>query len=288
MFGLIDGNSFYCSCERAFDPKLRGVPLIVLSNNDGCAIARTREAKALGVGMGEPWHLIKDKPGIKGVVEWRSSNYELYGDMSRRMYQVLEAGFPAVEPYSIDEMFLDMGGLNDLVGRSVAIRDEVRRVAKIPTCVGIGPTKTIAKLANAVAKDDPLGDGVCDMSTSDQRQRLYPNIGLSEVWGMGSQSCKKLAKLGVQSVADFVAMPTDEVRKNLTITGLRTHAELRGQPASKWRSRLRRKRCWRSRARSGGLSPTALRCGRLWRPMQRSPVGVSGPLEWWRRGCRSS
>src|ERR1700754_3525681 len=146
MFGLIDGNSFYCSCERAFDPKLRAVPLIVLSNNDGCAIARSREAKLAGVKMGDPWHLIKDRPGIKGVVDWRSSNYELYGDMSRRMYQVLEANFPAVEPYSIDEMFLDMLGLNDLVGRSVAIREEVRRVAKIPTCVGIGPTKTIAKL----------------------------------------------------------------------------------------------------------------------------------------------
>src|ERR1700759_5131252 len=117
MFGLIDGNSFYCSCERAFDPKLRGKALIVLSKNDGCAIARSQEAKALGVKMGDPWHLIKDKPGIKGM-EWRSSNYELYGDMSRRFYQVTAEFVPAVEPYSIDEFFLDMRGLNDLVGRS--------------------------------------------------------------------------------------------------------------------------------------------------------------------------
>ena len=160
MFGLIDGNSFYCSCERAFDPTLRGKPLVVLSNNDGCAIARTREAKLAGVKMGDPWHLIKDKPGIKGVVDWRSSNYELYGDMSRRMYQVLAAHFPAVEPYSIDEMFVDMRGLNDLAGRSYAIRVEVRKAAKIPTCVGIGPTKTIAKLANALAKDYHADIGV--------------------------------------------------------------------------------------------------------------------------------
>jgi DNA polymerase V len=229
MFGLIDGNSFYCSCERAFDPTLRGKPLVVLSNNDGCAIARTMEAKALGVGMGEPWHLIKDKPGVKGVVEWRSSNYELYGDMSRRMYQVLEAGFPAVEPYSIDEMFLDMRGLNDLVGRSVDIRAEVRRIAKIPTCVGIGPTKTIAKLANVVAKDDRDGTGVCDMSTPELRAKQYRDLPLGEVGGMGGRSCKKLAKLGVETVADFVAMPSEEVRKNLTVTGMRTHAELRGQ-----------------------------------------------------------
>ncbi|MES2256552.1 MAG: Y-family DNA polymerase [Pseudomonadota bacterium] len=229
MFGLIDGNSFYCSCERAFDPKLRGVPLIVLSNNDGCAIARSREAKLAGVKMGDPWHLIKDKPGIKGVVDWRSSNYELYGDMSRRMYQVLEGGFPAVEPYSIDEMFLDMRGLNDLVGRSVAIRDEVRRVAKIPTCVGIGPTKTIAKLANGIAKDYHADTGVCDMSTPEQRAKLYRVTPLGEVWGMGGQSVKKLAKLGVETIADFVAMPAEEVRKNLTVTGMRTQAELQGR-----------------------------------------------------------
>jgi len=229
MFGLIDGNSFYCSCERAFDPKLRGVPLVVLSNNDGCAIARTREAKLAGVKMGDPWHLIKDKPGIKGVVDWRSSNYELYGDMSRRMYQVLEANFPAVEPYSIDEMFVDMRGLNDLVGRSHAIRVEVRKAAKIPTCVGIGPTKTIAKLANGIAKDYHADIGVCDMSTAERRTKLYRDIPLGEVWGMGPQSVKKLAKLGIETVADFVAMPSDEVRDILTVTGMRTQAELRGQ-----------------------------------------------------------
>jgi nucleotidyltransferase/DNA polymerase involved in DNA repair len=110
MFGLIDGNSFYCSCERAFDPKLWGKPLVVLSNNDGCAIARTPEAKKLGVKMGAPWHLIKGNPAMK-TVKWRSSNYELYGDMSRRMYQVLEGIFPEIEAYSIDEMFADLRGL---------------------------------------------------------------------------------------------------------------------------------------------------------------------------------
>src|SRR4051812_23877948 len=186
MFGLIDGNSFYCSCERAFDPKLRGVPLVVLSNNDGCAIARTREAKLAGVKMGEPWHLIKDKPGIKGVVDWRSSNYELYGDMSRRMYQVLESLFPAVEPYSIDEMFLDFRGLRDAYKLSRIARDEVRKIAKIPTCVGIGQTKTIAKLANGIAKDNPNWHGVCDMTDLEVRDSIYMKTGLGEVWGMGA------------------------------------------------------------------------------------------------------
>lgn len=118
MFALIDGNSFYCSCERAFDPKLRGVPLVVLSNNDGCAIARTDEAKDLGVKMGDPWHIISKRPEMKAV-QWRSSNYSLYGDMSRRMYELLLDAVPFVEPYSIDEMFMDYRGLPvDLAGHS--------------------------------------------------------------------------------------------------------------------------------------------------------------------------
>jgi DNA polymerase V len=228
MFGLIDGNSFYCSCERAFDPKLRDKPLIVLSNNDGCAIARTTEAKKLGVKMGAPWHLIKDKPEMKSV-EWRSSNYELYGDMSRRMYQVLEEMFPAVEPYSIDEMFLDFSGLADAYTLSHLARDQVLKIAKIPTCVGIGHTKTIAKLANAIAKDGPNWHGVCDLSDVDIRQNIYDTTGLGEVWGMGAASVEKAAKLGAFSIAEFIALPVDLVRKSMTVTGLRTQAELRGQ-----------------------------------------------------------
>lgn len=228
MFGLIDGNSFYCSCERAFAPSLRGKPLVVLSNNDGCVIARTDEAKALGLKMGDPWHLVKDKPEIKAV-EWRSSNYELYGDMSRRMYQVLDSIFPYVEPYSIDEMFLDMRGLPQMGEMGAVARAMVRQIAKIPTCVGIGPTKTIAKLANRVAKEDKSLNGVCDLSTPEIRSRVYPQIALGQVWGMGPASVKKVGLLGVVTVADFVAMPTEQVRKVLTVTGLRTHAELRGQ-----------------------------------------------------------
>jgi DNA polymerase V len=228
MFGLIDGNSFYCSCERAFDPKLKGKPLIVLSNNDGCAIARTSEAKALGVKMGAPWHLIKDKPEMK-TVEWRSSNYELYGDMSRRMYQVLEEIFPAVEPYSIDEMFLDLRGLPQAYALCHTARNDVRRIAKIPTCVGIGHTKTIAKLANGIAKDQPNWGGVCDMSDLEVRDSIYASTELGEVWGMGPASVEKAAKLGAFSIADFVSLPVDLVRKSMTVVGLRTQAELRGQ-----------------------------------------------------------
>ena len=228
MFALIDGNSFYCSCERAFDPTLRGKPLAVLSNNDGCAIARTHEAKDLGLKMGEPWHLASKRPELKPVI-WMSSNYALYGDMSRRMYEVLRASAPAVDPYSIDEMFLDLEGMpGDHAAFGADLRERVRRIAKIPTCVGIGPTKTIAKLANKVAKGDRNGPGVCDFSDAAVRSRAYPSIALAEVWGLGPASVSKLKRRGVESVADFVALPNDELRDLLTVVGVRTQAELNG------------------------------------------------------------
>lgn len=228
MFALVDGNSFYCSCERAFDPSLRGVPLVVLSNNDGCVIARTNEAKDLGVKMGEPWHFVKARRETGGVVAM-SSNYALYADMSRRMFDVLCSFSPRVEPYSIDEMFLDLAGVagaHDALG--VTIRAAVRRIAKIPTCVGIGPTKTIAKLANKVAKMDRAGSGVVDLGRADVRAAIYPTLPLGEVWGLGPASVAKLKARGVETVAAFVAMSTDEVRAVLTVTGLRTHSELKG------------------------------------------------------------
>lgn len=228
MFALIDGNSFYCSCERAFDPRLIGKPVVVLSNNDGCVIARTNEAKDLGVKMGDPWHMVVKKPELKTVV-WKSSNYVLYGDMSRRMFDVLASAVPRVEPYSIDEMFLDYEGLPvDLVALSVELRARVRRVAKIPTCVGIGPTKTIAKLANKAAKNDRTGPGVVDFSSNETRTAAYRSIPIGEVWGMGRASVSKLAKLGIDTVAAFVDLDPEHVREMLTVTGQRTHAELRG------------------------------------------------------------
>ena len=186
VLALIDANNFYCSCERAFDPRLRGRPLVVLSNNDGCVISRSNEAKELGLKMAEPWHLVKDRPALRGV-EWRSSNYALYGDMSRRVYQVLCGLVPGVEPYSIDEMFLDFGGMHKPGELALRIRDAVQRATKIPTCVGIGPTKTIAKLANAVAKMDRAGSGVCDLSNAGHRVTVYKKLSVDQ--GVGTWSC---------------------------------------------------------------------------------------------------
>jgi DNA polymerase V len=227
VLALIDANNFYCSCERAFDPRLRGKPLVVLSNNDGCVISRSNEAKKLGLKMAEPWHLVKDRPALRGV-EWRSSNYALYGDLSRRVYQVLCGLVPGVEPYSIDEMFLDFGGIHKPGELALRVRHAVQRATKIPTCVGIGPTKTIAKLANAVAKMDRAGSGVCDLSNAGHRVTVYKKLSVDQVWGLGPASVKKLAQADIKTVAEFVALPDDRVRQLLTVVGLRTQWELRG------------------------------------------------------------
>lgn len=226
MFGLIDGNNFYVSCERAFDPTLIGKPVIVLSNNDGCAIARSAEAKALGVKMGEVWHLSKRRPEFAGVIA-KSSNYALYGDMSRRVFEVLSTRFNRVEPYSIDEMFLDLTAFAraDYCRR---VRDEVRRITKIPTCIGIGPTKTLAKLANKYAKTATALGGVADFSDLDLRRQAFSEMPIDEIWGVGRAAQAKLNGLGIFTVAQFAALPSASVRKLMTVTGQRTHAELNG------------------------------------------------------------
>lgn len=229
VFGLIDGNSFYCSCQRAFEPRLKRKPVVVLSNNDGCAIARTREAKNLGIKMGDPWHFARKRPEARPVV-WYSSNYALYADMSRRMYEVLQARVPAVEPYSIDEMFLDLTSLpGDLYQRCKVIREAVWQEAKIPTCVGWGPTKTIAKLANGLAKDHARLEGLCDLTDPRIRAEWYAVTSIEDVWGIGRQTVKKLQSTGVETVADFVSLDPKSIRNLLTVVGARVQAELRGQ-----------------------------------------------------------
>ncbi len=229
-FGLIDGNSFYSSCERAFAPALNGRPVVVLSNNDGCAIARTAEAKALGIKMGAPWFKVRDQPALAGV-EWFSSNYALYADMSRRMYDVLASRVPNVEPYSIDEMFLDlseMPGDSGRVSAEASAVNAVRRIAKIPTCVGIGPTKTIANQANHVAKTREEFGGVCDLRVPDTRAAIYRDMPAGEVWGIGSKTAEKLERAGVSTIADFLDLDPKAARDMLTVVGARVQAELRG------------------------------------------------------------
>ena len=169
MYALIDGNNFYVSCERVFDRRLEGAPVLVLSNNDGCAIARRQEVKALGIKMGTPAFKIRDLIA-KHSIRVFSSNYTLYGDMSARINAIYRDATPDVEVYSIDESFLDLTAFvrRDRVALARDIRATVRAWTGIPTCVGIGPTKTLAKLANHVAKKNPILGGVCDLTDPEQ------------------------------------------------------------------------------------------------------------------------
>jgi DNA polymerase V len=228
---LIDGNSFYCSCERVFDPALKRVPVIVLSNNDGCAIARTAEAKALGIKMGAPFFLMRDLCRREGVRVF-SSNYALYGDMSARMNRVYRQFARDVEVYSIDESFLDLSDVRPEHRLELArdLKATVQRWTGIPTCVGIGPTKTLAKLANNVAKHAPETGGVCDLTPEPERARWMGEMKVGEVWGVGPASVAKLARMGVHTVADLAAVDPRGVRKAMTVVGERIIYELRGLP----------------------------------------------------------
>ncbi|ARW11791.1 Y-family DNA polymerase [Acetobacter ascendens] len=229
VYGLIDCNAFYCSCQRTFDAQLKQRPVVVLSNNDGCAIARTSEAKALGIKMGDAWHLLKNERKLAGV-KWYSSNYPLYADMSRRVYQVLVEYVPKVEPYSIDEMFLDLTGLSgSLSDRCEIIRSRVEQITKIPTCVGWGASKTIAKLANYIAKDRPELEGLCDLTDDRIRERYYRNLPVSEIWGVGRRLVPRLNDVGIRTIEQFVNADPTQIRQIMTITGVRLQAELRGE-----------------------------------------------------------
>ena len=226
---LIDCNNFYVSCERVFDPRLEGVPVIVLSNNDGCAIARSEEAKALGVKMGAPLFQLRGMIRQFGI-RYLSSNYALYGDMSRRVVSVINGFSPVIETYSIDENFVDFSGLSrDLQEYGSEMRLAVRRATGIPTCVGIGPTKTLAKLANHAAKKNPIFHGVCDMMDRRVADYVMERVAAGDVWGIGSRTTEKLAGLGILTAAQLRDMPPALARKVGTVVLERTVQELGGE-----------------------------------------------------------
>lgn len=228
---LIDCNNFYVSCERVFDRRLDGVPVLVLSNNDGCAIARSEEVKALGVRMGEPAFKIRtliEKHSIRVF----SSNYILYGDMSRRVNEVLALFSPEVEIYSIDETFLDLSGFDqkDLWDYGQDLRATVKRWTGIPTCVGIGPTKTLAKLANAVAKKNPTFGGVCDLTDPAVRGAVMRAFAVGDIWGIGAATARKLAPHGVTTAAQLRDLEIKRARQVGTVVLERIVHELCGIP----------------------------------------------------------
>ena len=230
MFALVDCNNFYVSCERVFAPGVRGVPAVVLSNNDGCVIARSPEAKALGIGMGEPAFKREGFFRRNGVRVF-SSNYALYGDMSRRVMQVLERFSPEMEVYSIDEAFLRLSPLPGagVVEQARALRETVRRWTGITVSVGLGATKTLAKVANRIAKKDPAARGVFDLAAHPDPDGVLAGVEAGDVWGVGRRTVRKLAARGVRTALALRELPDAWVRRNMTVTGLMTVYELRGR-----------------------------------------------------------
>ncbi|MDQ1266391.1 MAG: Y-family polymerase, partial [Bacteroidota bacterium] len=231
---LVDCNNFYASCERVFNPKLYGKPIVVLSNNDGIIVARSDEAKALGIKMGEPLFKIQDLVRRHNIQVF-SSNYTLYGDMSCRVMRVLEQYSQDVEIYSIDEAFLSLWGMerNDLTEYCRNIRNIVRQWTGITVSVGIAETKTLAKLANRIAKKNPKFGGVLNL-IGDPNIEEYLKITLVEdIWGVGRQYTKFLNNHGIKTAYDFVNSNDKWIKKNMTVMGLRTCFELRGIPCIK-------------------------------------------------------
>ena len=227
MFGLVDCNNFYASCERVFNPSLNGKPIVVLSNNDGCVIARSNEAKVLGIKMGVPAYQIKDLVKQHDVAVF-SSNYVLYGDMSGRVMSMLAELAPEIEVYSIDEAFLNLAGIKDLQSLGANIVRKVSRGTGIPVSLGIAPTKTLAKMANKFAKKYPAYNRLCIIDTEEKREKALKLFEIGDVWGISRRQAAKLEKQGVKTAFDFTQLPGSWVRKNMTVVGERTWKELRG------------------------------------------------------------
>lgn len=234
VFALVDCNNFYASCEKLFNPRLKDRPVVVLSNNDGCVVARSAEAKALGIPMGVPWFKIQDEAKRHGIVAF-SSNYALYADLSNRVVEVLSSFAPNLEVYSIDESFLELSGLplpeGGLAAYGTQIRQRISDWLGLAVCVGIAPTKTLAKLANHCAKKGLAGnDGVCNFSTltTHELDQLFDRIEVGEVWGVGRKIDARLKAMGIRTVRQLRDTDAETIRSRFSVVLERTVNELRG------------------------------------------------------------
>ncbi|MBM6550368.1 translesion error-prone DNA polymerase V subunit UmuC [Marinomonas ostreistagni] len=230
MFALVDCNNFYASCERVFRPDLRDRPVVVLSNNDGCIIARSKEAKALGIKMGAPFFQVREQLAEQGVVCF-SSNYALYADMSSRVMGILEQEAPRVEIYSIDEAFLDLSGIEgccDLTEFGRQVKAKVDQCTGITVGIGIAPTKTLAKLANHAAKRYPATGSVVNLMDSARQRRLMALVDVAEVWGVGRRLVKKLNQRGIFTALDLADANPKMLRSEYSVVLERTIQELNG------------------------------------------------------------
>ena len=230
MYGLADCNNFYASCERVFDPSLAERPIVVLSNNDGCVIARSNEAKELGIAMGVPYFRIRELVRRNDVAVF-SSNFVLYGDMSRRVMNLLRRFAPA-EVYSIDEAFLDFTGFDEetLRQQGLEIVRTVRRHTGIPLSLGIAPTKTLAKIASKLCKRYPKLGGCCFMHRPEQIEKVLRKFPIGDVWGIGRRWAALLETRNIRTAWDFTQLPQEWIRKRMGVVGLRMQRELKGKP----------------------------------------------------------
>jgi len=235
MYALIDCNSFYCSVERSFRADLNEKPIVVLSNNDGCVISRSDEAKAVGIEMGAPIHLIRDVI-VKNKVNVFSSNYTLYGDISDRVMKTIGSMVPALEVYSIDECFADLSDMVycNLLELGVAIRQRIWKEITIPVCVGIAATKTLAKMANRYAKKYHKPIGVFWAANEKLTKEMLEQTAVGDIWGVGRQYAKMLNKRGIKTALELSQVPDDFMRKNMSVVGLRLLKELQGIPCKGW------------------------------------------------------
>ena len=233
MYALVDCNNFYASCERVFQPQLENKAVVILSNNDGCVIARSNEAKALGIPMGAPAFQYKETFTRENITVF-SSNYPLYGDMSSRVMKILESYTPNIEIYSIDEAFLLFDGFDhfDLNAEGLAMKKQVQKWTGIPVSIGIAPSKALAKIANKIAKKyaDKTG-GVYLMNTEEQRIKALKWTSISDVWGIGRQHLQQLEAIGVANAWQFSLLSDDWVRKQMSVLGLRLKKDLQGLPS---------------------------------------------------------
>jgi len=235
MYALVDCNNFYCSCERVFQPNLEGRPVIVLSNNDGCAISRSDEAKRLGIAMAAPAYMMKELIDQHNITVF-SSNYTLYADMSNRIMETLTDFVPKIEIYSIDEAFLDLQemthtDLSELAGR---IRQTIRRNIGIPVSVGLAATKTLAKMANRYARKKQPETGVYWASDPARTEEMLQATAVGDIWGIGHQYALLLLRAGFKTAADLARAPDDWIQTHLSVVGLRILYELRGVPSIPW------------------------------------------------------
>ena len=231
MFALVDCNNFFVSCERVFRPGLEGKAVVVLSNNDGCVVARSNESKAMGIKMCTPFYQVKHFTE-KGLLTACSSNYALYGDLSDRVMSILADAVPHIEIYSIDEAFLHLEGIDPssvprLCGDLVS---KIKRWVGVPVSIGVAPTKTLAKIASHFAKTHKGYKGVCMMETDEKRLKALSLTPIEDVWGIGRRLAPKMAGWGIRTASDFISRPRSWVRDKMGVNGLRIWEELRGNP----------------------------------------------------------